>query len=376
MKTKIFERIEDIPSQLWNGLTEGHSCAFSHEFWQLIEQSGLNDFKYRHIIFFDDQENPIAVSSFYSVTTDIAIFAPLGLRTVLTKIRSIFPNFLKLRMLECGTPITVSSPPIVGRPHTSTPQLIPTLHQVLHRVAKKERQLLIIIRDFEPNASRLRTDFTRLGYHWVDSLPNTYLDIRWTSIEQYRASLKSYYRSKLLKHLKINKNNNIRHELHDNFHDLADTLSAQWLVVHEQADEFQREVLTPKFYRELSLRMGNRSKALLFFRGDELVGHALLLLDGNQLRWLYFGRNQAVNDSLYLYVAHTVIETAILLGAKQLEMGLTTYAIKQDLGAQVTPIHLALRSSLPIINAFVGKIYPLLNCPPRLKNKNVFKTDC
>lgn len=105
-------------------------------------------------------------------------------------------------------------------------------------------------------------------------------------------------------------------------------------MVHNQADEFQRECV-PTFYREFSRNMGSDSKALLFYKGDELVGHALLLLDGPVLRWLYFGRNEATNDGLYLYVAHSVIETSILLGAKTIEMGLTTYAIKLDLGARV-----------------------------------------
>ena len=91
--------------------------------------------------------------------------------------------------------------------------------------------------------------------------------------------------------------------------------------------------------------MGPRSKVILFYQDDKLVGHALLLVDGETLRWLYVGREVAANDGLYLYIAQTVVETAILLGAKRLEMGLTTYPIKQDLGAEVTPIKIALRAT-------------------------------
>ena len=91
------------------------------------------------------------------------------------------------------------------------------------------------------------------------------------------------------------------------------------------------------------------------------------------LRWLYFVRNEAINDSLYIYVTHKVIETAILLGAKKLEMGLTTYAIKKDLGAYISPIKLALRSPSNLINRFISVFYPLLNHIPDIKNKNVFK---
>jgi predicted N-acyltransferase len=186
--------------------------------------------------------------------------------------------------------------------------------------------------------------------------------------------MQSYYRSKLLRHLRRVQRAGIRHELVEDFAGLAETLHRQWLIVHQGADEFEREVLTSAFYHEFATRLGNCSKALLFYRGEELVGHALLLHDGELLRWLYFGRNTAANDSLYIYVGHAVIETAIRLGARRLEMGLTTYPIKQDLGAQIAPISFALRSPSRLIDPFVAPVYRLLNRTPALRDKNVFKT--
>lgn len=374
LKTKIFDHINEIPISLWNDLAHAQSCAFSHEFWQVIEHSALNDFQYRHVVFYNKNNKPVGLTSFYSVTTDVAIFAPAGLRNILGKIRQVFPNFLKFRMLECGTPLTVSSPPFISDGSVSTAELVATLDLLLQQVAKAEGQIFIIIRDFDLNTPAPSQELVKRGYHMLDSLPNTHMEIRWNTIEDYRAALKSYYRSKLLKHLRINEKNNIRHELCSNFDHLAETLCKQWLVVHNQADECQREVLTPAFFREFSVRMGDRTKTILFYRGDELIGHALLLLDGEMLRWMYFGRNQAGNDSLYLYVGHAVIESAILLGAKRLELGLTTYSIKQDLGAQVSPLKLALRSSFGIINPLISRFYPLLNRPASLTNKNVFKS--
>ena len=113
-------------------------------------------------------------------------------------------------------------------------------------------------------------------------------------------------------------------DLVEDFAPLADELCRQWLIVHERANEFQREVLTPAFYRELSLGLEGAAKVLRFFREDVFVGHALLLHDRDTLRWLYFGRAEPINDSLYLYVAQAVIETAINLKVRRLEMGLTT----------------------------------------------------
>ena len=374
LTTHVYTSIRQIQQDLWDSLLNGRSCSLSHEFWQVVEQSGLNDFDYRHVVFYDESGDPVAFTSYYSITTDIAIFAPAALRNLLGAVRRIFPNFLKVRMLECGTPITINSPPFAAKESVSSVQIAENLGKLLRDTARAEGQFIIVIRDFEPNADTLWPHLKKLGYHSVDSLPNTYMDIKWSTPDEYLKSLKSYYRSKLLRHLRKSEAQKVRYELVDDFHDLADQLCAQWLVVHQQADEFQREILTPAFYREFSLRMGSRSKAILLYRQDELVGHALLLMDGDLLRWLYIGRKDPVNDSLYIYAAHKVIETAIRLGAKRLELGLTTYSIKQDLGAQMVPVKLALRSTSRLINPFVGLGYSVMNHTPKIQNKNIFKT--
>ncbi|MDE2254668.1 MAG: GNAT family N-acetyltransferase [Betaproteobacteria bacterium] len=375
LKVKVYDRLADVPSEDWDALCVTRSVAMSRAFWGVVESSGLNDFHYRYVIFYDDQGRPQGLAGVYTVTTDIAIFAPAFVRRLLDTVRNVFPGFLKWKMLECGTPITISSPPYIKDDAVPDAPFVASLNTVLRKLARDEGCLIIVVRDFEPNAQGLRGEFARWGYHWTDSLPNTYMDIRWSTPQLYQTSMRSYFRSKLNKHLKRNLAAGVRHVLVDDFASLAETLCAQWMVVHTHASEFQREVLTPEFYRDLSTQLGSLAKVLLFYRGEDLVGHALLLLDGDMLRWLYVGREVADNDSLYIYIAHTVVETAILLGAKRLEMGLTTYPIKQDLGAEVVPIKLAIRASWGLINPFVGLGYALLNSVPKPRPRQAFKAD-
>jgi predicted N-acyltransferase len=185
--------------------------------------------------------------------------------------------------------------------------------------------------------------------------------------------MKSYYRSKLQRHLRINQANGIRHELRDNFDDLAMVLWQQWLVVHDHATEYNGETLTPDFYKDISLKFGARSKVLLIYSKDELVGHALLLVDGDTLRWRNFGCAKAENDSLYIYVCHKVVETAINLGVKRLDLGVTTYAIKRDFGTSIVPRKIAIRVSWDIFNRNVAWLYSLLNQVPEIQGKDIFK---
>lgn len=373
MKFRIFDHIDDVPRDLWDGLIRERSCTFSHAFWSLIEASALNDFKYRYVIFFSDDDVAIGSATLYSVTTDIAIFAPKPLRRVLDMARHWFPNLLKLRMLECGTPIILNSPPWICADPFSVHDMQQRLVSLLEQLARKDGCLLVVVRDFEPGSELEQKGMVNLGFHLIDGLPNTYLDLPWPSAEAYQAAMKSYYRSKLQKYLRRNQQAGISHQVVDDFSDLAPTLAAQWHVVHEQAKEFQREVLSAEFYRQLALRSDVPVKAILYFRNDELIGHALLMLDGELGRWLYFGREVAANDGLYLYVAYSVVQTAIEYSIKRLELGLTTYPIKQDLGARLTPIRFAVKASSKILNPFVGWGYRLLNKPANVSQRNVFR---
>jgi predicted N-acyltransferase len=373
METRLFDSIDEVPAEVWDGLAGRGSVAVSRTFWSVLERSGLNDFQYRYAVLYDDAGTPAGLYTFYSVTTDIAIFAPPPLRGLLDAVRRVFPGFLKWKMLECGTPITIVSPPYVKTSSLSSREMVDRVAEVLLRTARREGHLLIVARDFEEEDQALRGEFARHGFHWIESLPNTYLTVRWDDSQAYLRAMRSYYRSKLLKHRRRNVEAGVRHELVEDFADRAETLCAQWLVVHTHAKEFQREVLTPAFYRELSQQMGPLSKVLLFYRGSELLGHALLLQDGELMRWLYVGRETPDNDGLYLYIAATVVETAIELGAKRVEMGLTTYSIKQDLGAEVVPIGMALRATRAWLNPFVGWGYGLLNSVPKPEPRNVFK---
>lgn len=372
MDVTIYNSIQDIPQKTLDMISDSTPSSLSHEFWRVVELSNLNDFRYQYALFQDSQGTPVGLAGFYTVTTDIAIFAPRALRILLEQIRKLLPNFFKLRMLECGTPLTLN-PPILLTDRDQSDEIVAAFHKTLLNLAKKHWIPLIVIRDFESDAAWQLPAFKKRGYHVVESLPNTYLEICWNTVDEYLAAMKSYYRSKLLRHLRKKTEEGMTCELREDFDDLAEILCSQWLTVHNQADEYQREVLTPEFYRQFSKQLGTRSKVLLFHQDNAIIGHALLLIEGDLLRWLYFGRSIACNDSLYIYVGYQVIETAINLGLSRIEMGLTTYSVKKDFGAQMTRLDMVLRSPYALINPFIGKGYALMNKIPIITNKNIFK---
>lgn len=371
-KVNIFERLADVPLKEWNAFAKPHAYTYSPGFLEIMEYFRTNDCNRGYILVYDEHEQPILFTHYNISRVDVAIFSSGWLRAALTSIRKLFPNFLKIKMLECAFPIS-SQHQSISNARNNKEIPVQYLGKALLELARKNGLFIAIIGAFEPQDHPDEPWLKDLGYQFVPCLPVATLDIAWESPAAYLSAMKSYYRSKLQRHLRINQSNDIRHELRDNFEDLAEVLWQQWLVVHAHATEYNGETLTPRFYKDFSQKFGTRSKVLLIYSKDELVGHALLLVDGDTLRWRNFGRAKAENDSLYIYVCHKVVETAINLGVKHLDMGVTTYAIKRDFGASIVPRKIAIRVSWGIFNSYAAKAYSLLNHVPVIHNKNIFK---
>jgi len=372
MHIEIFDNLASVPQTKWNQILERQFQLYSYEFCQVLEQSRINDFDYLYLLISDDAGRPLGLAWTYTITTDLAIFSPQWLKHLLDKVRVLFPGFLKVRMLECGSPITPGCS-IALMDKQDLQELVTKIAATLEDIARRRRAFLIVVRDFEEPDGDMMQVFLKRGYKTVDNLPNTCLDIEWNSIEEYTAAMKSYYRSKLLRHIRKIEKQGITCSLVEDFEHLAEQLCDQWLNVHNQADEYQREVITPEFYRGFSRLPGGRSRLLLFHRNGELIGHAVLFFDNGLLRWMFFGRSRVANDSLYMFVGYKVIETAIDAKVKHLELGLTTYSVKKDLGARMVPLRMALKSPRRFVNPFIAFFYPLLNSVPAVRNRSVFK---
>lgn len=371
-KVKLFERLADVPLKEWHAIAKHHPYTYSPEFQEIMEYFRTNDRSRGYGIVYDDHEQVISFTYYNITRVDIAIFSSGWFRAALSSIRRLFPNFLKIRMLESALPISSQHQHIANAQNIKEIS-VQCMGKALLEVAKKNGLFITVIGALESQDISCELILEDLGFQLVPCLPLATLDIIWETPVAYLSAIKSYYRSKLQRHLRINDSKHIRHELRDNFEDLAQALWQQWLVVHEHATEYNGETLTPRFYKDFSLKFGPRSKVLLFYSKDELIGHALLLVDGDTLRWRNFGRAKAENDGLYFFVCRKVVETAINLGVKHLDMGVTTYAIKRDLGARIVPRKIAIRVSWGMFNSYAAKAYFMLNHVPVFHNKDIFK---
>ena len=362
----IYESINSVNKVDWDSLASENNIFYSYDFLGIIEDSkivGVNDFCYL-LIYQGKELLAIAVCSIIKINLFKHNHSSRFVDSIIKKLFS-------FKMLQCGSPINISTPPYIIKKGENSKILKKYLLEQLKKLAKQRNISLILIKNLH---EKIITDkarvlsFTRSGYSLFESVPNTVINIKWNSIDQYVLQMKSYYRSKLKKHLKRTKNISCR-IIYD-YMDLADELETQWLTVYKNTNCPKLEVINADYFRNLKKRYKENTFILSFEKDNQILGFALLLKNNETLHWLYIGRKKSENDSLYMLIMYKVIETSINLGVVKIDCGPTTYSIKQDMGAEIIPLNCALSSHNFFIRRLIGIFYPKQE---KFYSKNIFR---
>ncbi len=98
------------------------------------------------------------------------------------------------------------------------------------------------------------------------------------------------------------------------------------------------------------------------------MAHALIVLDGATLRWLFFGREEGGSrDGAFFLAIAQIIEFGIAKGVAQIEMGLTTYSSKTDFGARMVPLWMFIRVRAVLIGRLLTALLRLFNPVPDVR---------
>lgn len=373
---RTYQGIHQVPTEAWDGLAIKASLVYTSDYWRLIEDSAIGCFYDFHYIMVSRQETPVCLAACYFFKVDVNEYLNRILARAIQYIRRLFPEFLRVKILECGTPLNTQLPPFLASVEDKGEDVLACLGSALQDLAREHKVRFIGVKDI--NGALLRQYSASAifkGWSMVESVPGAYVDIKWRGIDEYLDSMKSYYRSKLNKHLKINAERNVTCTVVEDFAGFSDALAKQWLVVNKGVKGSKGEIINAEFYKNICVEFDADAKALLFYAEGKMIGHALVIRDYKVLRWLYVGREKKVNDSLYQLMMYKVIEVGIALNVEQIDCGPTTYDVKRDLGARIEPLYYALKCNLPVPYKWIDPIVRKMLKTKSPVTKDVFKVN-
>lgn len=361
--------IAALPPDEWDALMGPDRLTAKHAFLSAVQDSGLNDCRY-HVLTARREGRLVAGMAAFSITLDLALFAQGPVTRLIGAVRKLFPRFLMLPEMECGSPVALGQT-FACAPGEDPAAVLPLLVQRLEAIARRRGIGLMVLRDFEPGDGRWALG---QGYTELPNLPDTRLPVRWPDLAGYEQAMRSEYRNRLRRRLRHSAQAGLAPRLVRSYGHLAPQLLDLWMQTFQEAREYRREVLTEAFFVETDRRLGDRSRVLLLEREGTPVAFALLLQDDATLRWLFAGMARSVaRDGHYHTLVAEILRHGMEIGAREIELGITTYPPKMDAGADPQPLRLFMKHLSPPLRRLVPRVFGLLSSTPEPRPRQVFR---
>ena len=209
-------------------------------------------------------------------------------------------------------------------------------------------------------------------YHKIDTQPSMIMDIpeTWGSLDGYLASLKSKYRVRAKKALKV-ADHLERIELNaDEIEAIEDYLHQLYLKVVEDVG-FNLFILSNGYFTQLKRSLGDKFRLWVYKDKGEVISFFTVFEDGDILDAHFLGYDPEVNHKykLYLNMLLTMIGLASRRGFRQLQLSRTATEIKSSVGAEGVTMWAYMRHPKKSLNWLIPKAYnffkPNLDWVPR-----------
>jgi predicted N-acyltransferase len=363
--------ISEIAQDEWDELVSLSHTMLRYRWLSHLEDGSLNQFAPRYIIVRDAAGQVVAHAAAYVNSTSLLIFSSGLLRTALDWVRRFFPHFLIARILECGMPVGLGNPISVRR-GANAGRAADAILLGLENISSLEAIRVIVVRDLGDESHIFQQLVQRQGYSIVPNLPNTALAIRWESFGEYESAMRSSYRFRLRRRAREARCAGLLCEISPVKEADAATIYRQIRNVDAVASEYRRNVVRRRFFERLPLT-STEWVCFKVLKEKALVAIALVLIDGKAARWSFFGRdNPGARDGAYFLLLAEIVRFAIQRQMHVLEMGLTTYRPKLELGARPEQLRMAVLIRFPG-GRFIVHLLRRLNKVAAVTEKDVFK---
>lgn len=374
MHTIIHNSIHEIKPSEWNAIVGQDRLICRHEFLRAVEASNINDCRFFYPVVYSET-GIRAHTCLYTITTDLDSFARGAARRIVNALRRPFPGFLRIRSLECGTPVALGHT-FSFREGSPQNEIVCELLDAMNRLAHTQQVGVLLIRDFNPEQAPAFRFLQNLGFHRIHNLPYADMDIEWTSFDEYLQALRSPYRYKVQSWKKRFSDAGGRMLLLPRFADAAETLEKLWMNTYDRAVEYRRERLTAEFFRQCDIQLAERSSVIMALQGDKPVGFLLLLHDDQTLIPLFCGLDYTGHRSsgVYFNLFYQAIETAIAWRKKHIDWGITTMEPKTEIGAKVLPLEMYMKAFDSLRDALYPRLFSWMTPVTPPTGKKVFKS--
>ncbi|MGH9867333.1 MAG: GNAT family N-acetyltransferase [Candidatus Polarisedimenticolia bacterium] len=372
---QTYSDIAEVDPHEWDALLAPDDVQATHRFIGVCQRSGVADAAYRHITVHDGREL-LAIASFCRMQVALDLLSTGVVRGAIQEVRRWRRGFLRVPVAFCGLPVSFGQSCLRLRPGADAPAMAGLVAREMESWAQSSGTAVLCFKEFAPWEQAVVEPLTEEGYFRAPSMPSCTLAIAWRTFEEYLGAMRAGYRRQILASLRARDQLGLTVRVVPAWESQAERIHPLYEQVMDRAP-FQLERLNLAFFQHLAADLGDETSVILIEREGALLAAAVLLHAPGALTFLLAGIDYAHHrqSQAYLTLVAEIVAEAIRRGATRLELGQTTYDLKQRLGAELSARWLyikcpnaALHSSLRVAS---GALFPTISPQPR----RVFKDD-
>ncbi len=368
----FFSSVYDISDEIWKELQCVDNLYFNKKYLGALEKHNPQ-IQFSYIVLLHDNQNPIAfatiqVVDFYldSVQNDMQSLVE-WIKCMGRKVKLISPE-KPFKILTCGNTFVSGEHGIYINQNQDKKQVVNQLAKaVIHHANKNFNNSIdaYMLKDFIKESLFITDELLEDGYNSFNVEPNMVLNIDkdWLSFDDYLAALKTKFRVKAKRAIKLSSPLKVENISNDRVKDLLPEMTSLYKTVSSKSS-FNLGDFNLQTYSSLKETLNNNFFLKAYWLEDKLVGFLSGVINKNSLDAHFVGIDYKYNRDYAVYqrMLYDYIRLSIEYKVEVLNFGRTASEIKSSVGAipEELTIYLRHKKTIPnrILSLFLKRIQP------------------
>lgn len=355
---KILDNIGKIGQKEWDAVFG--DIPESYLFFKTLENSEFSEFRFFYLVIESDNEI-VFIAPLFSADFNLAIAVDGWFSKFVKSIRRVFPRFLIIKTLFCGSPFGEHGVLGIKRGFKGNLDIIPLLLEGLKNCAVKANAPLVIFKDFLKQDTLFLDALIKNGYSRVESFPAVVLELNFTSFAEYLKSLSGSARRDLNRKLKqAYSRGKIEVEVVQNVESQIDRIFELYEnTYHKGATKFEH--LTKKFFLQVTRDLSPHTRFFLYYVDGRLAAFNLCFVYDNFFIDKFVGFDYEISKqyNLYFFSQAYNIKWCLNNSLCYYYSGQTNYEPKMRLGGKLITLYAYLKHNNMFFNFLLKSIIPL-----------------
>lgn len=370
ISTKIFHSSkQDIPWDDWESVRRqakgGMIIGMEPGFLTSIEHSMVETSKLWYVIFYSENNTPVAAACLSTLRVDMGVVAGAGVQRTVEKLRKLIPSLLNMNIMFCGIPVSLGEKSLLFTEQANPDEILNELDKLVTDLARQQKASFIAYKEHTDDERIKLKTLPKLGYRLADSIDMHTFEEPFENFEQYLSNLNSHYRYDVRRSLRKLERADVEvvrwtdpdeicRQYTEELHQLY------YAVVDQSENKF--EILPREFFHELARTFPNELALTALVKDSNVLAFNWSLNTHSSYHFLFCGIDYKFNNKMDLYfnLMYAELGHALQSGASEIMVGQTAPTFKLRLGCRQLPLHLYIKGAGIFTNMLLKLAFGLL----------------